>query len=293
MNVTTVIPVRNRMKFIARALHSVAAQTYRSAEIIVVNDASTDGTAEVVSKLASEITNLILINLEQNVGAAEARNIGIGHAQSDLIAFLDSDDTWHPDKLDKQVTEFLSDESVVAVFSGSHVVYRDRAFSHTPSSVVSLRDLYYSNALSTTSSAVISRAALNNVGAFDTLLPSCEDWDLFIRLAEVGKIRVVQEDLIEFFNHDEERISNNKARILRGHDLVHNRIYARISDPTLLRKVRGSHESTFADIFSSLIFEPSRAIGHAWRGIVLGRSLESFRIFGRVIKRTIMRRIRQ
>jgi len=287
MNVATVIPVRNRAKFIARALNSVASQTYRSAEIIVVDDASTDGTPEIVLNLAKEIPNINLITLQQNVGAAEARNIGIRHARSDLIAFLDSDDTWYPDKLEKQISEFRYDKNVVAVFSGSRVIYSDRSFSHIPSPEITLTDLYYSNKLSTTSAALISKKALAEVGGFDPTLPSCQDWDLFIRLAEIGKIRAVQEELIEFWNHGEERISSNKLSILTGHEIVRNRIYDRISDPILLRKVRSSHHCTLADIFSSLIFEPGRAIKHALTGIALAPSGQSFRILARVIKRTM------
>jgi glycosyltransferase involved in cell wall biosynthesis len=287
MNITTVIPVRNRIKFITRALNSVIAQTYRSAEIIVVDDASTDGTSDFLLKLAKETTDLKLITLDKNVGAAEARNIGIRRAKGDLIAFLDSDDAWYPEKLEKQINEFHSDHNIVAVFSGSRVVYSDRSFGHIPAPDISLTDLFYSNALSTTSSALISKVALVQVGGFDASLPSCQDWDLFIRLAEIGKLRVVQEELIEFLNHDEGRISRNKAGMLTGHEIVRNRIYKRISDPIMLRKVRGSHECTLADIFSSLIFEPGRAAKHALRGIALAPSAQSLRILARVIKRTL------
>ncbi len=290
MNVATVIPVRNRAQYIARALNSVASQTFQSAEIIVVNDASTDRTPEIVMKVAGEIPNIKLITLDQNVGAAEARNVGVRHARSDLIAFLDSDDVWYPKKLEKQIAEFQSDGNVVAVFSGSHVIYKDRSFTHIPIDNITLTDLYRANNLSTTSSAVIRKAALEEVGGFDRTLPSCEDWDLFIRLAEIGKIRVVQEQLIEFLNHEDERISNNKAGLLAGDEIVRNRIYDRISDPILLRKVRSSHQCTLADTFSSLIFEPRRAAKHALMGIALSPSAESFRIMGRVIKRTLVQR---
>src|SRR5215472_11256091 len=103
MNVTTIIPVRNRIKFIQRALNSVAEQTHRSTEIIVVDDASTDGTTDFIAELAKNTPNLKLVALDKNVGAAEARNIGVRHAKGDLIAFLDSDDAWYPEKLEKQI----------------------------------------------------------------------------------------------------------------------------------------------------------------------------------------------
>ena len=289
ISVATVIPVRNRAKFVVRALNSVISQTYPSTEIIVVDDASSDDTPEIVRGIAREVPNIRLVTLQRNVGASEARNIGVQHASSDLIAFLDSDDIWYPDKLKKQIAEFLIRKKVVAVFSGSRVIYPDRSFSHIPPGNITVTDLYYSNKLSTTSSALISRSALLRVGGFDRQLPSCEDWDLFIRLAEIGEIRVVQEELIEFLNHSETRLSNTKSGILVGHEMVHNRIYDRISDPALLRKVRGSHHSTLADHFSSLIFEPRRAAKHAIMGVAMARSFQSVRILARVIKNTALR----
>lgn len=288
MSVATVIPVRNRAKFIERALNSVASQTHPSDEIIVVDDASTDETPAMVQNFAEKNPNLKLIRLKNNVGAAEARNIGIRAATSSLIAFLDSDDFWYPEKTAKQVELFQSDPSIIAVFTGSLVIYPDRSFSHVPTPEVTLADLFYSNKLSTTSSAMVSRETLEKVGGFDPHLPSCQDWDLFLRLAEVGRICVVQEDLIEFLNHEEDRISRNKASILSGHEIVRNRIYQRITDPSLLRKVQGSHHCTLADIFSSLIFEPRHALTHAMRGIFLAPSTQSFRILARVVKRIVL-----
>ena len=288
MDITTVIPVRNRIKFIARALNSVVAQTYRSAEIIIVDDASTDGTSGLLAKLASELTGVRIITLDKNVGAAEARNIGIRHAKGEFIAFLDSDDAWYPEKLEKQVNEFRSDNNVVAVFTGSRAVYSDRSFSHMPPPNITLTDLFYSNRLSTTSSALISKQALIEVGGFDPSLPSCQDWDLFLRLADIGRIRVVQEELIEFLNHEEARISRDRLSILTGHEIVRSRIYGRISNRTMLRKVRSSHHCTLADIFSCLIFEPSYAAKHALLGFALAPSVQSLRILGRVIRRTML-----
>ena len=237
MNVATVIPVRNRAKYIARALNSVASQTYQSAEIIVVDDASTDGTPDIVSGLAKQIPNIHLIKIQQNVGAGEARNVGIRQARSDLIAFLDFDDMWYPSKIEKQVREFEYDDQVIAVFSGSRVIYNDRSFSHVP-----IAGCYAGGPL------LFQQIEYHFVGrdfeksidkgwGVRLTLPSCQDWDLFIRLAEIGKIRVVQEELIEFLNHDDERISRDKISVVTGHGIVRDRIYRRISDPILLRQV--------------------------------------------------------
>jgi glycosyltransferase involved in cell wall biosynthesis len=288
MNVTAVIPVRNRADLISRALESVASQTYPAEEIIVVDDASTDGTSDIVMNLAKTINNLRLITLKENVGAAEARNVGIQQAKGDLIAFLDSDDRWYPEKLEKQLNEFRSDDDVVAVFSGSVVINDDSSFRYTPRSDITPIILYHSNALGTLSSAVISKKALVQIGGFDRLLPSCQDWDLYIRLARLGKFRVVQQALIEYSDVTNDRISRNKSSVFIGHNIVYKKIYNEISDPALLKSVRGSHECIMADYFSYNIFEPGSAIKHSLKGLALAPSLKSLRIFARVIKRIVV-----
>jgi glycosyltransferase involved in cell wall biosynthesis len=117
--VTTVIPVRDRKQFIARALESVTLQTCPPTEVIVVDDASTDETPNIVAEIAKKLNNLVLIKLPKNVGAAQARNIGAENAKGNLLAFLDSDDRWYPEKLEKQINEFRAYKDIVAVFCGS------------------------------------------------------------------------------------------------------------------------------------------------------------------------------
>jgi glycosyltransferase involved in cell wall biosynthesis len=278
--ISVVIPVRNREHLIARAIESVMAQTLPVEEIIVVDDASTDRTVDAVEGFAKSLNNLTLISLTENVGAAKARNIGINIAKGDLIAFLDSDDVWYVDKLSKQVRKFQANKNVVAVFCGVVEVsydgnYRQRNIPKMPD--VSQADLYHSNMLVTMSGALILKKALLEIGGFDTSLPSCQDWDLFIRLSECGKLSVVQEELVEFWRHKGDRISRNKLSVLAGHETVFEKIYARISDPLLKRRVRASHELRMAEIFRSDFFEPFRAIRYSCRGLMLAPSWRNIR----------------
>jgi glycosyltransferase involved in cell wall biosynthesis len=274
--ITVVIPVRNREFLISRAIQSVVDQTLPVDEIVVVDDASTDRTVDVVKRFANSLNNLRLISLKENVGAASARNIGLKNANGDLIAFLDSDDVFHPDKLCKQVTEFEANKDAVAVFCGLEVAtpHAQHRHKYIPKSDVTQVDLYYSNLLWTMSCALISKKALLDIGGFDVSLPSCQDWDLFIRLSEYGKISVVQEELVDFWKHSGSRISNNRVGVLAGHKAVFNKIYARISDPRMKRKVRASHETRMADIFSGDFSEPFRAIVHLCRSLLLAPSFE-------------------
>jgi glycosyltransferase involved in cell wall biosynthesis len=294
-SITAVIPVRNRERLIARAIESVAAQNLAVDEIIVVDDASSDRTVEVVGGFAKSLKNLTLVSLKENVGAARARNIAVKIARGDLIAFLDSDDVWYADKLSKQVKEFDANEDIVSVFCGVVMVSpRGHRHRYIPKRDVTLDDLYHSNCFATMSGALIAKGALLGVGGLDESLPSCQDWELFIRLGERGKLAIVQEELVEFWRHKGDRISRNKLSVLAGHKAVFERIYARISDPRLKRRVRASHERRLADIFSGDCVEPFRAIEHSCRGLLLAPSLEGLNNLRTVIqsslKNVILRR---
>jgi glycosyltransferase involved in cell wall biosynthesis len=285
--ITVVIPVRNREHLIVRAIESVVAQTLTVDEIIVVDDASTDRTVEVVGELAKSLSNLTLVSLKENVGAARARNIAIEIANGDLIAFLDSDDVWYVDKLSKQVVEFDANKNVVAVFCGMVAVNpgTGNRYHIVPGPRATLNGLYHSNFLMTMSCALISKRALVDIGGFDESLPTCEDWDLFIRLAEIGKISVVQEELVEYLVHGGPRLSRDKLSVLVGHDALFEKIYRRIPNPRLKRKARASYQMRMADIFSTdYCFAPVRAIGHSCKALLLAPSREGLHSFRRVIK---------
>ena len=99
--VSVILPTYNREKQLPGAVESVLKQTHGALELIIVDDASTDGTADYINTL--EDKRVRYIRVEQNIGAAAARNIGINSAGYDLIAFEDSDDFWRPEKLEKQI----------------------------------------------------------------------------------------------------------------------------------------------------------------------------------------------
>jgi glycosyltransferase involved in cell wall biosynthesis len=100
--VSCVVPVYNGECYLAEALDSIFAQTYRPLEVIVVDDGSTDGTAALLASFGQRITALH----QANAGHAVARNRGVGAAQGEYLAFLDADDLWHPEKLARQVERF-------------------------------------------------------------------------------------------------------------------------------------------------------------------------------------------
>ena len=110
--VSVIIPVYNVEKFIERTLDSVLAQTYQEVEIILVDDRSTDNSAQVISKYVSEYPQIKYHLQEKNMGAAVARNTALEMAQGRYVAFLDGDDEWYPQKLEEQL-KLLKEKNII------------------------------------------------------------------------------------------------------------------------------------------------------------------------------------
>lgn len=109
--VSVILPVYNAAAYIEQAIRSVMAQTYTAWELLVIDDGSTDETVAVVERLAAEDDRVRLIRNEHNCGVAVTRNRGLDMSTGDYVAFLDSDDVWHPDKLAVQVQKAESEQA--------------------------------------------------------------------------------------------------------------------------------------------------------------------------------------
>ena len=114
--VSIITPVYNASRFIEETIKSVQAQTYKEWEMILVDDCSTDNSYEIINKYSKEDERIKYIKLEENSGAAIARNTAIANAKGRYIAFLDSDDIWYEDKLEKQVG-FMKDKNIEFSFT--------------------------------------------------------------------------------------------------------------------------------------------------------------------------------
>jgi glycosyltransferase involved in cell wall biosynthesis len=195
--VSVIVPAHNRADVIGRALDSVRAQTFQDYEVIVVDDASSDGLGEVLSRRADGRVHLV--RLRQRRGAARARNAALPETRGEWIAFLDSDDEWLPDKLTDQLA---------AVERGSYdAVYctclRKRAGEEPavrPKGVLAEGDIIDSLLLRrhapTPSVYMVRRTAFARVRGFDESFPSAADIDLWLRLATSGcRFAAVQEPL--------------------------------------------------------------------------------------------------
>ena len=115
--VSIIVPVYNSEKFIEDTINTVKQQTYKNWELILVNDCSTDKSKEIIEEYIKKDEKMKLINLEKNSGAAIARNTGIEKAKGRYIAFLDADDLWNKEKLEKQI-KFMKDNDYKFTFTG-------------------------------------------------------------------------------------------------------------------------------------------------------------------------------
>lgn len=189
--VSVIIPTYNRAKLLRQAILSVLAQTYCDFELIVVDDGSTDNTRAVVMSINDSRVRYIWQNNQER---SIARNNGVREANGELIAFLDSDDVWLPDKLAGQVELMNRDLDVVLVYGASiRIDDQNRMLSAldllNQSNEPEVRDCREESLLcccANPSAALLRRKAFEDAGEFDPSLSLAEDWDLWIRLSELG-----------------------------------------------------------------------------------------------------------
>jgi GT2 family glycosyltransferase len=193
--VSVIIPTYNRWPMIAEAVESVLEQAYRSFEIIVVDDGSTDGTKQRLKKYGSSV----LVISRQRSGVAASRNYGIRIAQGRYMAFLDSDDLWLPQKLTIQ-TSFMEQHPEVKICQTEEIWIRHgakvnpKAKHAKPSGDIFRRSLDL--CLVSPSAVMMMRDLLDQFGGFDESFPVCEDYDLWLRIAKEQAIPLIPEPLV-------------------------------------------------------------------------------------------------
>ena len=214
--VSVILPLYNRAESIVGAINSVLEQSYRNLELIVVDDASTDQSIELVEAISDP--RIRLLRHETNQGAAAARNTGIEAAKGGYVAFQDSDDEWLPEKLDKQMQVFLAaPEGVGAVYCG-FVRMGEREPAYIPGPEVRVRngnisrELLHGNFVST-QTLVVRRKCFRSDGMFWAELPRFQDWELVLRLADEWEFLIVDEPLVKVHATEMSITNDDKAGI--------------------------------------------------------------------------------
>jgi len=201
--VSVVIPAYNYGRYLAEAIDSALAQTYPPLEIIVVDDGSTDHTAEVIASYGRRVRGVF----QANAGVSAARNTGIDVARGEYLAFLDADDVWYPRKLELQMARFEADPSLGLVHAGLEVVDgegrtielktrgREGWISHD------LLRLQEDVMVGPGSNIVVPRRIAQEIGGFDQSLAPSEDWDFGYRIAVRYHVAFVPMPLVRYRLH--------------------------------------------------------------------------------------------
>lgn len=261
--ISAVIPTYNRVDLIGRAIASVQSQTLPVSQIIVVDDGSTDDTLSKLHCISAEDDRLLVVEADHG-GANRARNAGIAKATGTWVAFLDSDDFWKADKLERQMYEVSLCDGAVASFCGmTMIVDGQTTRSFIPKADPTLFDLRCCNVLSSTSTAIVRTDVLRKVGCFDPVLPSCQDWDLWFRLRKCGPFSVVQEELVFIDDGSHQRITRQKTSVLEGHKIMFARTVQDLPEGKTKSRVEAMHRLVQAD-YAGYTGRHRDALVHAW-----------------------------
>ncbi len=212
--VSVIIPTFNRGDVLSRAIGSVLGQTFQDFELIVVDDGSTDYTKDLVTSLSRSIRYII----QDHKGVSAARNRGIVESTGALIAFLDSDDEWRKDKLQKQLDLYESGDS--------HFICHSNELWLRSGRTVKQKEIhrkqgghFFERALErcliSPSAVIMTRSLLDETGYFDESLPAAEDYDLWLRIVAYHSVQFIDEPIVIKHGDREDQLSRTVPAIDR------------------------------------------------------------------------------
>lgn len=206
--ISVIIPAHNVARFVGRTLDSVLKQTHRALDVIVVDDGSTDNTADVVRDIAQRDSRIRLLRSDK-LGVSAARNLAIAQAKAQLIAPVDADDIWHPDKLTRQLAVMRAGaDRLGLVYCWSRGIDdNDRVIlpSWNDSSARGdvLQDIVIRGIAGNGSTTLIKRRFIEQVGGYDTTATLSEDWTFYTALAGVCEFDMVPQYLVGYRLHED------------------------------------------------------------------------------------------
>ncbi len=211
--VSVIIPTYNRASSIGDCIQSILDQSYPVSEILIIDDCSSDNTKDIIESFNAS-TIRYFRNKEQK-GAAFSRNFGIKQSTGDYISFLDSDDTWEPDKTEKQLLSM--EQHQLDVTSCLMKIRSIKGISTWPQIPIKgnilIADFYPQSFLINyfgTPTLLMKRHVFEAVGGFDECLPRWQDWDLLIRVSEKFKIGILNKELVNVFEGHKSITQNNE-----------------------------------------------------------------------------------
>ena len=207
--ISVVIPTLNRINTLQRALDSVINQTYKPAEIIVVDNGSSDGTLKFLREQYPKITILT----ENKIGVSSARNKGIKKSINQWIALLDSDDAWHPRKLEIQTSMLDSALKEYNLIHTDEVWFRNNKHINQMKKHKKQGGYIFERCLSlcciSPSSVLFKKNILDKVGLFDESLPVCEDYDMWLKICSSEEVLFAQDKLTYKYGGHKDQLSKS------------------------------------------------------------------------------------
>ena len=199
--VSIIIPTYNRAYSIEKSIRSILEQTYREFELLIVDDGSSDNTQDVVNCIEDE--RIHYVQMPENKGVAAARNEGIRQAAYEYIAFQDSDDVWKPNKLEKQMQALIANPQAGMIYCAYEGHREDGNIVIIPDEQMPLHDkqgdIYHKLLCRNTigaPTALVRKECFLKAGLFYERMTCLEDWELFLRIAEVYEILFMEEAFV-------------------------------------------------------------------------------------------------
>lgn len=216
--VSIVITTYNRSRKCLRAVRSVLQQTYPHWECLIIDDGSTDDTVAQLTALALTDARIQVIPLASNQGQTYATNFAVSLCRYDWIALLDSDDYWHPERLARQLEQIERWGTRYGLYyCACHVRMGRWKRWHNPAVYEgALYDVErHTPVIGPTSSAIVAKAAWQAVGGLDPTMPSCKDWDCWIRISRYYDVKALNVPLV-YYEINDDAISANLDKVMRG-----------------------------------------------------------------------------
>jgi glycosyltransferase involved in cell wall biosynthesis len=214
---SVIVPAYNSAAFIAKALDSALSQTLQPAEVIVINDGSSDETLEIVQRFGNKVRCIS----HENKGLPAARNTGIENAQYEWIALLDSDDLWRADKLERQAAAILENPTADFVYTACYSFFEDKMEKLVPAPPASRIKQELMNWIPfAVSSVVFRRSKAIEIGEFDPAMRLSEEWDMWHRFIKAGAEFVAIDEPLTFYRRSPGGLSHQAARLLEYQKVV-------------------------------------------------------------------------
>ncbi|MFB9991314.1 glycosyltransferase family 2 protein [Deinococcus oregonensis] len=187
--VSVIVPAYNAASYLPDALNSILGQTYPHLEVVVVNDGSTDDSAAVLAQFQAQDSRVKVVH-QSNLGLPSARNTGIAASAGELLAYLDADDTIHPEKIERQLAYLQQHPEIDLVYSD--YCRADQDLNLVSEEVIGIKRLPLDEAYVYTNvfpvmSPLLRRRLADRVGDFDPSLRAAEDWDYWLRCQRAGQ----------------------------------------------------------------------------------------------------------